>query len=74
MSTYGKDRAKIYDYLEKQGLRVTEPVHEALKVLLIDYVNHQNTNLKAEADAWRHHQKKCELFLARKKARPKISA
>jgi hypothetical protein len=68
-TTYGPDRQKIYQYIEKQGLKVTDEIHQGLKVLLLEYVDHQNANLKAEAEAWHKHIPKCEMFLARKNNR-----
>lgn len=49
MSAY---RKKIYDYIENEGLEMTEERHNELKRLLIEYSNLENFSLKEQAEQY----------------------
>lgn len=65
----GKYRAPVYDYLRSRGFEMTIEDHEALREILIKYVEAETESLNSFKKIWLEHEKKCQLFLARKQAR-----
>lgn len=63
------DRVAIYEYCKANGLVWSTEVHDQLKALLLEYVQHETERLVEQKKAWDAHVPKCELFLARQEQR-----